>query len=119
MRGSGAARRRRHERTRRRLSGTLGRPRLCVFRSLRHIYAQIIDDNLGYTIVSASTLDSAISQQTNGKHKTASAALVGGLIARRALDEGVTKVVFDKGGYKYHGRIKSLAEAAREAGLKF
>ncbi len=114
-----AARQRKHSRVRRKVSGTAEHPRLCVFRSLSHIYAQLIDDELCNTIVSASTLDPEIRSELEGKQKVAVAALVGRLIARRAVEGGVSKVVFDRGGYKYHGRVKALAEAAREGGLDF
>jgi large subunit ribosomal protein L18 len=91
-----------------------------VFRSLNHIYAQvIIDDTQGYTMVAASTLDSQIMAETEGKTKTAAAELVGSLIAKRATEKGISRVVFDRGGYKYHGRVKALAEAARRGGLIF
>jgi len=86
---------------------------------LNHIYAQVIDDLKGHTLTSASTLDSEIKDEVAGKVKTAKAELVGSLVAKRALSKGVNQVVFDRGGYKYHGRIKALAEAARQAGLKF
>lgn len=114
-----AARQRKHSRVRRKVSGTAERPRLCVFRSLSHIYAHLIDDELGNTIVSASTLDPGIRSELEGKQKVAVAALVGRLVARRAVERGVSGVVFDRGGYKYHGRVKALAEAAREGGLEF
>jgi len=113
------ARKRRHARVRRVVSGTAGRSRLCVFRSLNHTYAQVIDDGLGHTLASASTLDQVIRSEADGKPKVEVAALVGTLVAKRALEQGITKVVFDRGGYKYHGRVKALAEAAREAGLEF
>jgi large subunit ribosomal protein L18 len=90
-----------------------------VFRSLRHIYAQIIDDTVGHTIASACTLDSEIRQQISGLNKTEQAKLVGQVLAKRALEKGVKQVVFDRGGYKYHGRVKALAEGARAAGLQF
>ena len=114
-----AARTKRHKRARGHLRVSSDRPRLCVFRSLKHIYAQIIDDSKGCTLASVSTLDPAIRQETDGKSKVEVAALVGVSIAKKAVGEGVTKVVFDKSGYKYHGRVKALAEAAREAGLEF
>jgi large subunit ribosomal protein L18 len=114
-----SARRRRHVRVRAKLAGTAGSPRLCVFRSLNHIYAQVIDDEKGHTLVTASTLDQEIKPSVNGKAKSARAGLVGDLVAKRALDKGIKQVVFDRGGYKYHGRVKALAEAARQAGLKF
>jgi len=104
---------------RRRVSGTPARPRLCVFRSLNHTYAQVIDDNLGHTIVSASTLERRISSEADGRRKVEAATLVGTLVAERAMEKGITKVVFDRGGYKYHGRVKALAGAAREVGLLF
>ncbi|MCD6518668.1 MAG: 50S ribosomal protein L18 [Anaerolineae bacterium] len=113
------ARLRRHRRVRKKVFGTSERPRLNVFRSLRHIYAQVIDDTQGRTLVSASTLDREIRDQCAGLAKTEAAKLVGQVVAKRALASGVTKVVFDRGGYKYHGRVKALAEGAREAGLKF
>lgn len=92
-------------------------PRLCVFRSLNHIYAQVVDDSQSHTLVSASTLD--LGAEAKGKTKGAAAELVGSLLAKRALEKGVTEVVFDRGGYKYHGRVKALAEAARGEGLRF
>jgi large subunit ribosomal protein L18 len=101
------------------VKGTAERPRLCVFRSLEHIYAQVIDDLQGHTMVSASTVDPEIKEAVSGKKRTAQAELVGSLVAKRASDAGVTRVVFDRGGYKYHGRVKTLAEAARRGGLKF
>ncbi len=113
------ARRNRHARLRLKLQGTATRPRLCVFRSLKQIYAQVIDDVAGHTLVSASTLDADIRSQADSKSKTAQAELVGALVAKRALERGVEQVVFDRGGYKYHGRVKALAEAARAAGLSF
>jgi len=117
--GPKAARYRRHARVRAKVEGTTSSPRLCVFRSLNHIYAQIIDDLKGHTLTSASTLDPEIKGEVTGKVKTAKAELVGSLVAKRALTKGVNRVVFDRGGYKYHGRVKALAEAARQAGLKF
>jgi len=101
------------------VEGTASRPRLCVFRSLNHIYAQVIDDEKRHTLVTASTLDTEIKSEADGKAKSAQAQLVGSLVAKRALDNGIKEVVFDRGGYKYHGRVKALAEAARKAGLKF
>jgi len=106
-------------RVRNKVEGTNSRPRLCVFRSLNHIYAQVIDDIQGHTLAAASTLDQEIKGEANGKAKTAKAELVGSLVANRALSKGVTQVAFDRGGYKYHGRVKALAEAARQGGLKF
>lgn len=114
-----AARLRRHARVRRKVSGTASRPRLCVFRSLNHIYAQVIDDELGHTLGSASTLDREIRPEADGKRKVEAAELVGTLVAKRVLERGISGVVFDRGGYEYHGRVKALAEAAREAGLVF
>ena len=113
------ARKRRHERVRARLIGTNIRPRLCVFRSLKNIHAQVIDDSTGYTLVSASSLDADIKDKISGKKKTEVAEQVGSLVAQRALDKGIKKLAFDRGGYKYNGRIKALAEAARKAGLDF
>ena len=113
------ARKRRHRRVRRKLSGTASRPRLNVFRSLRHIHAQIINDEIGHTLVSASTLDGEVQNQIEGLGKTAQARVVGKVLAERALAKGVTRVVFDRGGYKYHGRVKALAEGSREGGLEF
>jgi len=113
------ARCRRHARVRLKVKGTTARPRLCVFRSLNHIYAQVIDDSRGHTLVSASTLDPEIRAETDGKAKTGKAELIGSLLAKRALDKEIKQVAFDRGGYKYHGRVKALAEAARQAGLKF
>ena len=113
------ARQRRHERVRKHVQGTPERPRLCVFRSLEHIHAQIIDDTQGHTLVSASTVDSEVRSQLGDKDKSAQAALVGEVLAKRALGSGIKQVVFDRGGYLYHGRVKSLAEAARKAGLDF
>ena len=109
----------RHARVREKVQGTDSRPRLCVFRSLQHIYAQVIDDLRRHTLASASTIDPEVKNDINGKKKTAQAELVGLLVAKRALDAGIRQVVFDRGGYKYHGRIKTLAEAARKGGLRF
>ena len=113
------ARRNRHRRVRMKISGTLERPRLNVFRSLKHIYAQVIDDTLGQTLAAASTVDDRVVSQIGGKTKTEQAAAVGKVIAERAQEVGISEVVFDRGGYQYHGRVKALAEAARESGLKF
>ena len=99
--------------------GTLARPRLCVFRSLNHIHAQIIDDSNARTLVSMSTLDSQMRNKTDGIGKSEKAEAVGTLLAETALNRGIKKVVFDRGGYKYHGRVRALAEAARRAGLEF
>ena len=116
---SRVARIRRHRRVRAKVEGTISRPRLCVFRSLNHIYAQVIDDSRGHTLTAASTLDPEIRDEVAGKVKTARAELVGSLLAKRALTKGIDRVVFDHGGYKYHGRVKALADAARQGGLKF
>ncbi len=111
-------RQKRHARSRFYLSGNAQRPRLAVFRSLKHIYAQVIDDEEGKTLVTASSLEKEVRSDVNGGNKLG-AKSIGQRIAKKALDKGITTVVFDKGGYKYHGRIKELAEGAREAGLKF
>jgi len=114
-----AHRRRIHVRMRKRIAGTSERPRLCVHRSTRHIRAQVIDDNTARTIVSASSLDKEVRKLIKGGGNIAASKAVGKAIAERAQAKGVDKVVFDRGGYQYHGRIQALAEAAREAGLKF
>lgn len=113
------ARYRRHARVRAKVIGTKSRPRLCVFRSLNHIYAQVTDDSQGHTLTSASTLDLEVKGQLNGKARAAQAEVVGTVLAKRTLSLGIDQVVFDRGGYQYHGRVKALAEAARQAGLKF
>lgn len=113
------ARLKRHHRVRLKVSGTAERPRLCVFRSLNHIYAQVIDDTRRHTLVSASSLDPEIREQLKEKTKKAEAELVGTLVGRRAKENGIKELVFDRGGYQYHGRVKALAEAARQMGLKF
>jgi large subunit ribosomal protein L18 len=105
-----------HQRIRRKLRGTSDRPRLAVFRSLAHIYAQIIDDSQGKTLVAASSADKA--HRTNGGNLAAAKA-IGKAVAERAREQGITKVVFDRGGYHFHGRVKALADAARAAGLEF
>jgi len=107
----------RHLRVRKKVSGSKERPRLAVFRSSKHIYAQVIDDIAASTIASASTLETE--GKSNGSSKIESAKIIGGLIATRAISKGIKSIVFDRGGFKYHGRVKSLAEAAREGGLKF
>ena len=112
-------RRRIHRRVRRTLEGTTVRPRLCVYRSLNHIYAQVINDRDGRTLVQASSLDKETSKNTKGGGNVAAAKVVGKAVAERAIAAGITQVVFDRGGYKYHGRVQALANAAREAGLKF
>jgi len=113
------ARLRRHRRVRKNISGTPDCPRLNVFRSLEEIYAQIIDDEAGSTLAAASTVDREIRSQMEGKTKSDQARLVGEVVARRAKDKGITRVVFDRGGYKYIGRVKALAEGARQGGLEF
>jgi large subunit ribosomal protein L18 len=113
------ARNRRHARVRNKISGTAQRPRLCVFRSTNHIYAQVIDDVGGHTLAAASTLTPELRKDSSGKTKVAQAGLVGTYVAKIAVGRDISEVVFDRGGYKYHGRVKALAEAAREAGLKF
>lgn len=112
-------RKRRHWRIRKKIFGTPERPRLSVFGSLNHIYAQIIDDTKGHTIVAASTLDKEIGGKVKHTGNVEAARLVGQLIAKRAIEKGIKMVVFDRGGHAYHGRVKALAEAAREAGLEF
>ena len=114
-----AARVRRHIRVRKRVTGTGAKPRLCVYRSLSHIYVQVIDDVERKTIAAASDLEAAVRGEADGKKKSDVATLVGSLVAQRAKEKGVTQVVFDRGGYPFHGRIKALAEAARAAGLQF
>jgi large subunit ribosomal protein L18 len=113
------ARKRRHRRIRARLAGTAERPRLSVFRSLEHIYVQVVDDEAGRTIASASTVDAHLLADMDGKTKKEQATLVGKAVAERAQVAGVKQVVFDRGGYLYHGRIKALADGAREGGLEF
>ena len=114
-----AARKRRHKRVRKKVHGTPERPRLNVYRSLLHIYAQVIDDEAGETLVAASTIDKDLRGQMAGKTKVEQARLVGQTVAERARARGITHVVFDRGGYRYFGRVKALAEGAREGGLKF
>ncbi|MBC7811685.1 MAG: 50S ribosomal protein L18 [Burkholderiales bacterium] len=109
----------RHKRVRGKVSGTTERPRLNVFRSLTNIYAQVIDDLSGHTLVSASSIDKEIAVQVVGKNKTETAKIVGKALAERATAAGIASVVFDRGGYRYHGRVAALAEGAREGGLKF
>lgn len=109
----------RHNRVRGKVVGTPERPRLNVFRSLANIYAQVIDDEKGHTLVSASTLDKDVAGQLEGKKKSEAAKIVGQVLAQRAKDAGISKVVFDRGGYRYHGRVAALAEGAREGGLEF
>ncbi len=112
-------RKRVHDRVRTKVSGTTERPRLCVYRSLGHIYAQVIDDHSGKTLVSASSVDGETKKNLKGGGNIAAAKVIGKAVAERAKAAGVQKVVFDRGGYKYHGRVKALADAAREAGLQF
>ncbi|NLZ70821.1 MAG: 50S ribosomal protein L18 [Clostridiaceae bacterium] len=112
-------RRRRHSRARSYFAGTAERPRLCVYRANKHMYAQIIDDSSHTTLVSASTLETGIKAGLEGTADVAAAKAVGEALGRRALDKGITEVVFDRSGYIYHGRVAALAEGAREAGLKF
>jgi large subunit ribosomal protein L18 len=116
---SSAARLRRHQRVRRTVRGTAERPRLNVFRSSSHIYAQVIDDDQGRTLAAASDLDKDLAAELKGRNKTEAAQAVGRAVAQRAKAQGVSLVVFDRGGYKYHGRVRALADAAREAGLGF
>jgi large subunit ribosomal protein L18 len=110
---------RRHRRVRRKVVGTAEKPRLCVFRSLNHIYGQVIDDVRGHTLAAASDLEAEIRQQADGKSKAEVARLVGERLATRALEKGIKTMVFDRGGFKFHGRVKALADAARKAGLVF
>lgn len=114
-----AARVRRHARVRKKLAGTAGRPRLNVYRSSAHIYAQVIDDRAGHTLVAASDLDKSLQADVSGKNKKERAKIVGQAVADRAKAKSITAVVFDRGGYQYHGRVEALASAAREAGLGF
>jgi large subunit ribosomal protein L18 len=114
-----AHRERIHRRVRQKVSGTTERPRLTVYRSINQIYAQVIDDRAGTTLVSASSIDKETRKETKGGGNVATAKIIGRIIAERAIAAGITKVVFDRGGYKYHGRVQALANAAREAGLKF
>ena len=108
-----------HRRLRNHIAGTADRPRLAVFRSNNHMYAQVIDDTVGNTLVSASTLEKEVKSELKKTHDVAAAGYLGTVIAKRALDKGITKVVFDRGGFIYQGKIKALADAAREAGLEF
>jgi large subunit ribosomal protein L18 len=113
------ARNHRHARVRGKVVGTSERPRLNVYRSISHIYAQVVDDSRGHTLFTVSTLDPSLRKSLAGKNKTEQAAVVGKALAERATQAGLTEVVFDRGGYKYHGRVKMLAEASREGGLQF
>lgn len=117
--GSNIARLRKHTRVRKKVVGTTERPRLNVYRSLNHMYAQVIDDSTGTTLVAASSLDKEIKGKLEFCGNKAAAKEVGKLVADKAINSGIKKVVFDRGGYIYHGRVKELAEAAREAGLEF
>ena len=108
-----------HRRLRNRFSGTAERPRLAVFRSNNHMYAQIIDDTVGKTLVSASTLDNDVKAECEKTNNVEAAAVVGKVVAKKALEKGITTVVYDRGGFIYEGKVKALAEAAREAGLEF
>jgi large subunit ribosomal protein L18 len=108
-----------HERIRKNLKGTTARPRLCVFRSNKHIYAQIVDDEKGTTLTAASSLDADTKGRVKNGGNVTAAKAVGQMVAQRALEKGINAVLFDRGGYIYHGRVKALADAAREAGLKF
>jgi large subunit ribosomal protein L18 len=114
-----AARLKRQTRIRKKISGSADRPRLSVFRSAKHIYAQIIDDGQGQTLVAASTLSSDLKGKTGGLKKADAARLVGQLLAARAREKGIVKVVFDRNGFLYHGRVKAVAESCREHGLEF
>jgi large subunit ribosomal protein L18 len=113
------ARQKRHKRVRKHVSGTSSRPRLAVFRSLTDIYAQIIDDESGVTLISASSIDNELRTSMSGKSKIEQASLVGEAVASRASGKGITTIVFDRGGFRYTGRVKALADAARKAGLVF
>lgn len=113
------ARRQRHRRVRARVAGTHDRPRLAVFRSARHIRAQIVDDQAGLTLAAASTLEKELGEAPDGADKKSRARAVGRALAERATKAGVTRVVFDRGGYRFHGRVRALAEGAREGGLEF
>ena len=112
-------RQKRHQRTRRHILGTAERPRLNVYRSLNHIYAQVIDDVASHTLAAASTLDAEVAAQLEGKTKSEAAEIVGEMVAKRAIEKGVKQVVFDRGGYLYTGRVQKLADGARKAGLEF
>ncbi len=113
------ARKRRHNRVRMKIYGTPDRPRLNVYRSSRHIYAQVIDDTEGKTLVAASTIDRDVMSQIGGKNKKEQATIVGEVVAERAKSVGISSVVFDRGGFRYHGRVEALATSARKRGLKF
>ena len=119
VKSPGAQRLVRHRRVRQKVAGTHQRPRLCVFRSVRHTYAQVIDDSRGHTLASASSLELPQDGARDSGGKTAAARQVGLLVAQRSLSQGLKEIVFDRGGYLYHGRVKALADAAREGGLSF
>ncbi len=112
-------RERRKKSIRKKVTGSTGRPRLSVFRSSKHIYAQIIDDSMGATLVCASTLTREVKDKVKGTKKTEAAKIVGEVVAKKAIEKGVTRVVFDRNGFMYHGRVRALAEGAREGGLVF
>lgn len=116
--GRNTLRKKRHRRIRTRVSGTVEKPRLCVYRSLQHIYAQLVDDITHRTLVTASTLEEDL-RDMPGRNTVDGARAVGELLAKKALEQGITEVVFDRSGYRYHGRVAALAEAARKGGLKF
>jgi large subunit ribosomal protein L18 len=113
------ARLKRKKRIRKKVSGTAERPRLTVFRSSKHIYAQVVDDARGHTLASVSTLENDFKERLESKGKIDSAALAGKMIGERALSQGIERVVFDRNGFRYHGRVKAISDSAREAGLKF
>lgn len=113
------ARLKRKKRIRKKMVGTGNRPRLCVFRSAKHIYAQAIDDSLGQTLAAASSMEKTVRENSESKNKVTAANTVGKIIGQRALEKGVKKIVFDRNGFLYHGRIKAVSDGAREAGLKF
>ena len=113
------ARLKRKKRIRKKLVGSAHRPRLCVFRSTKHIYAQVIDDSIGETLVAASSTEKAFREKAEAKNKVMDATAVGQMIGQRAMEKGVKEVVFDRNGFLYHGRVKAVSEGARKAGLKF
>ena len=113
------ARLKRKKRIRKKMVGTENRPRLCVFRSVKHIYAQVIDDSRGHTITAASSMEKTVRENPESKNKVTTANMVGKIIGRRAREKGVERVVFDRNGFLYHGRVKAVSEGAREAGLAF
>ena len=113
------ARLKRKKRIRKKLVGTANQPRLCVFRSAKHIYAQVIDDSIGQTLAAASSLEKTVRESSEAKNKLNAANTIGKIVGQRAMEKGVKKIVFDRNGFLYHGRIKAVSEGAREAGLKF